>query len=627
MSVHSSTGKTPDPQHDAATNASQASSVESRVALVAPKKVELDKDLTDAWLSWQCEMVSGVICGAIFSPELIRPTTPVSVWPKQDLGIAQLVAAATQARKKNTGVKFSKIAYGPNQQRLCDVIACPIYKDGSMIAIIAMSFSIRSEPQQLAVMQLLRWGGLWFETLLDKQQPDARHQQELALQIITSVENQASTLAACIEAVNMLAQTFACERVSIGLKDGLSIKLQAISQTPSFEANSPLARHLEANLSEACEQKRTLCYPNILGKNQQYTAHANLRQHHGSTALLTVPLLRADEVLGAICFEQQSSALFDVTTARQCESIAQLIRPVLEHQIEQEQPLSTHVRSASKRWLGSIFGPRQLKARLILAAACFFLAATANIDVTHKVSAPASIKGAVQQIIVAPQAGYVKDSTLRAGDEVNEGQLMATLEDRTLQLELQKFEGQKSQITQQYHAALAQQDRIEIGKLRAELDQIDADIAITEQALSRTSIKAPFDGVVISGDLSQSLGTPIELGQELFEIAPLENYRVLLETPERDIGKIAEGQSGYLVISAFPDRTFNFQVSQIVPLAASNASGNYFQVEATLNEPSELLRPGMSGHGKIESGERSLLWISTHRLTENIRIFAWSLGL
>ena len=627
MSVHSSTGKSSCSQNGTSANAPQASSVKDQAALVAPKKVRLDKDLTDAWLSWQCEMVSGVICGAIFLPELIRPNSPISVWPNESLGIAQLVAAATQARKKNTGVKFSKITYGPNQQRLSDVIACPIYKDGSMIAIIAMSFSIRSEPQQLAVMQLLRWGGLWFETLLDKQQPDARHQQELALQIVTSVENQPSTLAACIETVDKLAQAFACERVSIGLKDGLSIKLQAISQTPSFEANSPLARHLEANLSEACEQKRTLSYPNVMGKDQQYTAHLNLRKHHGSTALLTVPLIRADEVLGAICFEQQASALFDATIARQCESIAQLIRPVLEHQIDQEQPLSTHVRSASKRWLASIFGPRKLKTRLILAAICFFLAATANIDVTYNISAPASIKGAVQQIIVAPQAGYVKNSTLRAGDEVSKGQLMATLEDRTIQLEQQKFEGQKSQITQQYHAALAQQDRIEIGKLKAELDQIDADIALTEQALSRTAIKAPFDGVVISGDLTQSLGTPIELGQELFEIAPLENYRVLLETPERDIGKIAEGQTGHLIISAFPEQTFDFQVSQIVPLAASNASGSYFQVEATLSEPSELLRPGMSGHGKVEAGERSLLWIWTHRLTENMRILAWSLGL
>ena len=627
MSVNSSTDKSSTPQSGAATNAPQASSVENHAALVAEKKVKLDKELADSWLSWQCEMVSGVICGAIFMPELIRPNTALSVWPTEGLGIAQLVAAATQAHKKNTGVKFSKITYGPNQQRLCDVIACPIYKDGSMIAIIAMSFSIRSEPQQLAVMQLLRWGGLWFETLLDKQQPDARHQQALAFQIVSSVENQPSTLAACIEAVNKLAQTFACERVSIGLKDGMMIKLRAISHTPSFEHNSPLARHLEANLREACEQKRTLSYPNILGDDQQYTTHANLRKHHGSTALLTVPLMRADEVLGAICFEQQASAVFDATTARQCESIAQMIRPVLDHQIDQEQPLSTHLRSASKRWLSSIFGSHKLKTRLTLAAACFFFAAAANIDVTHKISAPASIKGAVQQILVAPQAGYVKDSAVRAGDEVIEGQLMATLEDRTLQLERQKFEGQKSQITQKYHAALAQQDRIEIGKLNAELDQIDADIALTEQALSRTAIKAPFDGVVISGDLSQSLGTPIELGQELFEVAPLENYRVLLETPERDIGKIAEGQSGHLVISAFPNRTFDFEVSQIVPLATSNASGNYFQVEATLSEPSELLRPGMSGHGKIESGERSLLWIWTHRLTENIRILAWSVGL
>ncbi|MGB0867725.1 MAG: HlyD family efflux transporter periplasmic adaptor subunit, partial [Granulosicoccaceae bacterium] len=111
------------------------------------------------------------------------------------------------------------------------------------------------------------------------------------------------------------------------------------------------------------------------------------------------------------------------------------------------------------------------------------------------------------------------------------------------------------------------------------------------------------------------------------EIAPLKNYRVLLQTPERDIGSVSVGQRGRLVISAFPGQSFDFHVSQVVPLAATNESGNYFQVEAKLAQATELLRPGMSGHAKVDVGDRSILWILSHRLIDNLRILAWTLGL
>ena len=52
---------------------------------------------------------------------------------------------------------------------------------------------------------------------------------------------------------------------------------------------------------------------------------------------------------------------------------------------------------------------------------------------------------------------------------------------------------------------------------------------LTGQQLERMQIMAPFDGVVVSGDLSQSLGSPVERGDVLFEVAPLDDWRLMLE--------------------------------------------------------------------------------------------------
>ena len=66
---------------------------------------------------------------------------------------------------------------------------------------------------------------------------------------------------------------------------------------------------------------------------------------------------------------------------------------------------------------------------------------------------------------------------------------------------------------------------------------------------ARTRLVAPFDGVVVKGDLTQSLGSPVAKGDVLFEVAPLDGYRVILSIDERDISDVREGGRGRLAKS------------------------------------------------------------------------------
>ena len=58
----------------------------------------------------------------------------------------------------------------------------------------------------------------------------------------------------------------------------------------------------------------------------------------------------------------------------------------------------------------------------------------------------------------------------------------------------------------------------------------------------------------------------------------------------------------------------DFSVEQITPVSTAQEGRNYFRVEARLHRPSERVRPGMEGVGKIIAGERTLIWIWTHHL-------------
>ena len=158
----------------------------------------------------------------------------------------------------------------------------------------------------------------------------------------------------------------------------------------------------------------------------------------------------------------------------------------------------------------------------------------------------------------------------------------------------------------------------------AQKQQSEAELTLVEDQLSRTRIIAPFDGVVVSGDLSQSLGAPVQRGDVLFEIAPLDQYRVVLKVDERDIEDLAVGQGGRLALTSMPGDEMPMVVEVITPVTTAEEGANYFRVEASLTDGNERLRPGMEGVAKISIDDRSLLWIWTHRITDWLRLWFWS---
>jgi multidrug efflux pump subunit AcrA (membrane-fusion protein) len=157
------------------------------------------------------------------------------------------------------------------------------------------------------------------------------------------------------------------------------------------------------------------------------------------------------------------------------------------------------------------------------------------------------------------------------------------------------------------------------------MDQADAEIALLDEEISRTRVTAPFDSFVVSGDLSQALGSPVERGDTMFELAPLDSYRVILEVDERDIDDVAVSQDGQLALTSDPDNSLPISIEKITPLSTALEGRNYFRVEARLDgEVPPLLRPGMEGVGKIQVDQRKLLWIWTHKILHWMQMFFWS---
>jgi multidrug resistance efflux pump len=207
---------------------------------------------------------------------------------------------------------------------------------------------------------------------------------------------------------------------------------------------------------------------------------------------------------------------------------------------------------------------------------------------------------------------------------VETNQILARLDTRDLNLERLKWTSKKKQHLLEFNRAMSKNETAASKIIKEKIRQAELHLSLLEDQLRRSRIRAPFRGVLISGDLSQSIGAPVNRGQLLFEIAPLDSYRIVLDVDERDIDQVKIGNEGTLILNALPQLSFPFRVSKITPVSAVIAGKNVFKVEGILLADSSRLRPGMVGYGKIGIEARKLIWIWTHTFTRWLRLKLWS---
>lgn len=307
-----------------------------------------------------------------------------------------------------------------------------------------------------------------------------------------------------------------------------------------------------------------------------------------------------------------------------CEHLATVLGPILETKRKEDRWLFQKAGSSAAKFFRHLFGARHTALKLTVIGITAVVVFLTLADGVFRVTADAVLEGTIQRAITAPIDGYIASASARAGDVVEAGQELAALEDEELQLERLRWESQKQQREREYSRALSTDDRAQVRILGAQVDQAAAQIQLLDQQLARSRITAPFDGILVSGDLSQSLSAPVERGEVLFELAPLDSYRVILRVDERDIGEVSVGQHGELALQGVARQTLPLVIDKITPVATAEEGRNFFRVEADLTEPSGALRPGMQGVAKVDIGTRKIFWIYTHKLAYALRMTIWS---
>lgn len=442
---------------------------------------------------------------------------------------------------------------------------------------------------------------------------------------ITGMVNAAPRfLSAAMTLVNELANRNHCERVSLGWVKKGYVKITVLSHTDTFEKKMDIVRDLENAMEEAMEQDSSISFPMPPDSRLVGRAHEYYHKNHDTGFLLSIPLRQGTDFAGIVTFERTQEPFTESETNR-LQLTADQVTPKLVELHHHDRWFGAKIAGALRKALAKLLGYEYTWIKLLCLLLAAFLLFAVFVPISYRVDAPAILLTDKIMFITAPFDGYIDSVFVKPGDILQKGQKILCLDKKQFLLEEADYLAEEQNYLREIQKAQAAGELAQMRISQAKLEQTQAKLKTTRFKLSQSVIRSPVDqAVVVDGDLQKRLGAPVSLGNELFQIALIENIYVAIDVDEMEIENVRQGTEGVVAIKSRPDYVYRFQVVRIHPSATVKAEENTFQVRGEfVRQVPSWFRPGMTGVAKIESGKRTLWWILTHRAIDILRLKLW----
>lgn len=157
-----------------------------------------------------------------------------------------------------------------------------------------------------------------------------------------------------------------------------------------------------------------------------------------------------------------------------------------------------------------------------------------------------------------------------------------------------------------YERALAGARKEEISAAEARAAASRADAALAQDRLERTTIRAPFDGVITLKHTE--VGAWVAVGDELFDLEKNDKVRVRVDIPEAFYNTIPIGSEVSMTFDSVPNANFVGKVTQKIPRARGRSRA--FPVKVELDNLKGQLATGMLARVNLKTpneGQKSVI--------------------
>jgi RND family efflux transporter MFP subunit len=272
-------------------------------------------------------------------------------------------------------------------------------------------------------------------------------------------------------------------------------------------------------------------------------------------------------------------------------------------------------------------------AELIVRLAPFEVTEVAPGDLSETLRVTGSLTPSRQVHLSAEVSARLLDVTVREGDSVKEGALLAQFDVVSLENQLAQAQSNAEATRVQFAQAQSDFERTQtlverdlaaptaLENAQSGLDQLRAQVAAQETsvqnaqtALEKARVTAPFDGVIAERQVDP--GAFVATGSPLFTIVDLTSLEVEATAPVSISNQITEGQIVTLRVEGFGDQTFTGEVERLNPMAISGS--RMLPVYIALENTNGALRGGMFATGRITLEEKSdALWVPVEAIRED----------
>lgn len=389
--------------------------------------------------------------------------------------------------------------------------------------------------------------------------------------------------------------------------------LRAISGINSFDPKSESATLLQAVADEASARGTDGSWPPIGSLNRHaLLAHRRLVETTRVDAATTFVMQDKGKAAGVLIVSGSRATVHDPAQLRFLRTVADCLVSTLSLTARAEGSWLRRSWTTLHRAIGR-------RALATMTALAVIIVAAMALPMPYRISSRCVIEPMQRRFVVAPFQGLIESSLVQPGDAVRAGQALARMDGREVRWELAGLEADRRQAQQQHDSSLARGDLGKSELARLEVEQLDAKLSLLRRRESLLELKSPLDGVVLSGSLEKLSSAPVETGQMLFEIAPLDQLRVEVAVPAADYRHVAIGDAVELRFDGRLSEPIGGTLARIRPRSEIRDAAGVFVAEVELPNPDKSLRPGQRGHAVIIGPRHPLAWNLFHKAFDRVR--------
>jgi multidrug resistance efflux pump len=252
------------------------------------------------------------------------------------------------------------------------------------------------------------------------------------------------------------------------------------------------------------------------------------------------------------------------------------------------------------------------------------IAVLALLPWPYRIDAPITLRSKDILFIPAPFDGFLRNAHIEVGDTVSAGALLVELDTRELVLEEGMAAADALRNAREAEKAQAARQLADMQIALARQQQSVSKLELIRHQLANAQIRAPFAGVVVEGELKKNLGAPVRKGDLLVKLAHTGDTYVELEIDQVDVHEVSVGMRGEFAFVGRPDLRYPMVIERVDPASTMREGRNVYLARARIEADFQpWWRPGMGGSARLMAGERSIIWLLTHRTVRYLRQVFW----